>query len=392
MSKILACLHSLQDTGFTGIQETDGASYHKGMANYAQINELSAFVIYDLSDLGKVWMKTPILDMMRKKWPHDPNKILTTLGPHAWQLAEKEAKQLAQLIPSGNDWKELRDRYDRRLMLPTFRPRPHMTQSRTLLRVVARFQMQLAMEHSSPEEMKEYLHEHPQADPANHTVTKKEDHGGGGEHEHDAPKKSWKERLQGLGAKAKKFYEDAPAAVKQFFTDDAYRRTALMGAHKKLMDAPHNVVQHAITTVKNEVKEYKEAAAGVKAVIKGGSMTPEQKHAFKTLAKHMAITAAATALTVSGGPLALAGAFGKTLTKNLAARAAADILGHIDGLSEYIEIGEGIHKHVHHFLASDEDAKVDEGIAKFVMAKVAKQIQDLDMDAIEAALKEMDSE
>jgi len=265
-----------------------------------------------------------------------------------------------------------------------------MTTRRTLLRVVARFQMQLAMEHSSPEELKEYLHEHPQADPANHTVTKKEEHGGGDEH--DAPKKSWKERLQGLGAKAKKFYEDAPAGVKQFFTDDAYRRTALMGAHKKLMDAPHNVVQHAIQTVKNEVKEYKDAAAGVKAVLKGGKMTPEQKHAFKTVVKHMAVTAAATALTVSGGPLVAAGAFGKTLAKNLAMRAAHDALGHYDGLHEYMEIGHGIHKHLHHLLAADEDAKVDEAIAKFVMAKVAKQIQDLDMDAIEAALKEMDSE
>jgi hypothetical protein len=43
--------------------------------------------------------------------------------------------------------------------------------------------IKLAMEHSSPEELKKYLHDHPGADPKNHTVKKTEEKGGGGEGE-----------------------------------------------------------------------------------------------------------------------------------------------------------------------------------------------------------------
>jgi len=44
-------------------------------------------------------------------------------------------------------------------------------QAELVKRVTSRF----AMEHSSPEELKDYLHEHPNADPANHTVSKPKD-------------------------------------------------------------------------------------------------------------------------------------------------------------------------------------------------------------------------
>lgn len=45
-------------------------------------------------------------------------------------------------------------------------------------RVVARFLAKTAMEHATPEAMRSYLHDHPDADPKNHKV--KKDKGGGG--------------------------------------------------------------------------------------------------------------------------------------------------------------------------------------------------------------------
>ena len=45
-----------------------------------------------------------------------------------------------------------------------------------------------AMEHATPEALRKYMHEHPDADPKNHTVKKPSDGGGSGNHEAEASK------------------------------------------------------------------------------------------------------------------------------------------------------------------------------------------------------------
>ena len=67
------------------------------------------------------------------------------------------------------------------------------------LRVAARYHM--AMEFDTPKALKDYLKEHPKADPHNHTV-KKPGHGSGHEEEHK--EFSWKDVFKSLskGAKA----------------------------------------------------------------------------------------------------------------------------------------------------------------------------------------------
>lgn len=274
--------------------------------------------------------------------------------------------------------------------------------SRLIHRVVTRF----ATEFSSPEALKEYLHEHPQADKSKHHVKKP----GGEEHgDHkEEPKKSWKERLKGLSEAATKFMTDAPKSVKQFIEDDDFRRKTLQDAHKALTDAPEKIAKNALKTVKHEVQEFKEAGQGIAAVLKGEKMNDHQKKALKVVAKHMAISVAAAVLT-SSGPLAVAGAVGKGLVKHVAMKAVSNMFGHLHVLEEIGHIGHGV-KHLMEHLASDskspeavlarylqaaekgEKPDPDEVITNFVMAAVAKEIPKIDDAAIKSALEDKEDE
>lgn len=264
-----------------------------------------------------------------------------------------------------------------------------------VLRVAARY----AREFSSPEALKEYLHEHPQADKSKHTVVKHDgdkDEGGGGHGEHDEhheekPKKSWKERLKGLSEAASKFVKDAPKAVHKFIEDEGFRRQTAMDAHKALVSAPEKFAKKALETVKHEVKEFKEAGQGIAALVKGQKMSPHQKKALKTVATHMAISVAAAALTASG-PLAAAGAVGKGLAKHVAMKAVSNMLGHAHVLEELGHIGHGV-KHLMEHLAAEKKVDPETVLMNLVAAAVAKELEgglsDADLkEALEAASKE----
>lgn len=275
----------------------------------------------------------------------------------------------------------------------------------TILRVAARFQKD-AREFTSPEALREYLHDHPNADKSKHTVAKPgkdKDHGdeGGGEpKEHDehgddhkeAPKKSWKDRLKGLSEKATNFVKNAPKAVHKFIEDDSFRRKSLQTAHKALMEAPEKFAKSAIDTVKHEVKEYKEAGQGIAAMMKGQKMNPHQKKALKTVATHMAIGIAAAALTATGGPLAAAGVFGKGLAKHVAMKSVSNMLGHAHVLEELGHIGHGVKHLMEHLAAEKKKPSVDEVIQNLVVAAVAKELEGLSDEDIKKALEGMDDE
>jgi len=259
------------------------------------------------------------------------------------------------------------------------------------LRVAARYVQ--SREFNSPEALKDYLHEHPQADKSKHTV--KKDHGkehgeGHGEHE-EAPKKSWKERLKGLSEKATNLVKNAPKAVHQFIEDDAFRRKTLQEAHKSLTEAPEKLVKNVVKTVKHEVKEYKEAGEGIAAVMKGGKMNAHQKKALKTVATHLAIGVAAAALTASG-PLAAAGVFGKGLAKHVAMKAVSNALGHAHVLEELGHIGHGVKHLMEHLAAEKKAPDVDTVMANFITAAVAKELQSLSDEDIKKALEGAEEE
>lgn len=170
--------------------------------------------------------------------------------------------------------------------------------------------------------------------------------------------------------------------------DEKFRRDSLMAAHKALTEAPEKMTKAVIDTAKHEVHEFKEASAGVKAVLKGGKMSDEQKHAFKTVATHMAIGLSAAALTATG-PLAIAGTFGKGLARHIAAKAVSNALGHLHVLDELGHIGHGV-QHVLDKLAAEVDP--EKAMANFVAAAVAKELNKLEDDDVKAVAEGMDGE
>jgi hypothetical protein len=277
----------------------------------------------------------------------------------------------------------------------------HATQ--TPRRVQARFE-RVSREFSDDKALREYLKEHPGADKSLHKVVKPEAHEGpgdekghdkghGDEHGEAAPKKSWKERFKGLSDKAKAFVKTAPAAVKSFIQDDAFRRTALMAAHKSLEEAPKKMVRKLVDTAKEEVHEFKAAGQGIKAVLSGKKMDKHQKHAFKKVAFHVGLTVAATALTAAGGPLVAAAAFGKSMAKHVAMKAASNALSHLHILQEFGHVGHGIAEILEKF-AADQSKKApvdhEEAMMKLIIAAVAKEIEKLDdHSTIDGALNAM---
>jgi hypothetical protein len=218
------------------------------------------------------------------------------------------------------------------------------------------------------------------------------------------PKKSWGDRIKGLGQKARDFVANAPKEAKQFIEDDAFRRKTLQDVHKVLTEAPEKIVNNVVKTIKHEVHEYKEAGQGIALVIRGKKMSASQKKAVKTVAIHLAIGVAAAALT-STGPLGAAGALAKGMSRHIAMKAVSRALGHLHVLQEVGHIGHGVAGLMTHlastnnpqvflFRAADEaaaggDPDVDDVFGNFITASVAKELESFDDDDMESSLKAM---
>ena len=256
------------------------------------------------------------------------------------------------------------------------------------VRVAARY-LRVAYEFSNEKELRKYLREHPGADRSKHTVRKPSgrpapehddtDHSQGDHGGHEAPR-SWKDRLKGMSSAARKFVRAAPQEVKDFIQKPEARRTALQHAHDGLVNAPKKMVHRLVDTVKEEVHEFKEAGQGIKAVMSGGKMTKHQKAAFKTVAFHIGLTAAASVLT-TGGALAAAGVFGKSMVKHLALKATSRALGHLHVLEELGHVGHGV-AHVLDKMAADGKGRPKHEIAmvQLVLAALTKELEKLDND------------
>lgn len=296
------------------------------------------------------------------------------------------------------------------MAFPDVLPWPDNDPRLTALRVAARFEAnyrvasrfaKIAMEFPTEKALKTYLKDHPDADPSKHSVAKPKEEKKTEEHkeeeDEEAPKKTWKERLKSLSEKAQNFVKAAPKEVKSFITNPAARRKALIAAHKTLEEAPEKMVKSFIKAAKEEVEEFKEAGEGIKTVLKGGKMSKHQKKAFKKVAFHVALTVAAVALTTSGGPLAAAAGFGKSMVKHVAMKAASNALAHVHVLEEVGHISHGL-AHIVTKLAAEETEKApkmknDEAVVKLVMAAVAKELEKLDdEDTISEVLEKMEEE
>lgn len=200
-----------------------------------------------------------------------------------------------------------------------------------------------------------------------------------------------KGKLSKMSDAAKKVLTEAPKAAQSFFTDSAYRKESLGKARSAIKAAPKKYVESLVKTAKHEVHEFKEAGKGIAAVMRGEKMSTEQKHAVKTVAKHMAIMAAAAALSTAG--VGAGAAFmGKAMAKHIALKAAADVLGDIHTLGEVGIIGQGLVGLLSK-IAAEDDKKLspEDALGALVIAKVLDQMDKLDdddmADILEAAAK-----
>lgn len=245
----------------------------------------------------------------------------------------------------------------------------------------------LARDFATPEALKEYLHEHPNADKSKHHVTKHEDHEG--EHEDEGNMGSrLKGALKGLASKLK----DAPAAVQKFVADPKHRKAALGKAMDAVKKTPEIYVKKLVKVAKHEAKEFKTAGQGIAAAMKGDKPTAEQRKAIKKVSIHMGITATAAVLTTAS-PALVGLAMGKAMSKHVALKAAMEVLGDLHVLEEMGHIGHGI-KHVleHVKFAEQQDGaeggKVspEDALAALVMKHVRKQLESMDDEYLAEAL------
>lgn len=267
-----------------------------------------------------------------------------------------------------------------------------------------------------------YLKDHPKADPARHRVDKTEKkpkketvvlpQGKGKAVLPDAPgtkaepepkadpdtkaepepkaepeKKTWKDRFKGLSDKAGQFVESLDKNGRKFLEDPEFRKAALKDAVVTIAKSPKAYAKNLVKVAKHEKEHFQTAMSGVSTVLKGGKMAPEEKKALKTVATHMAITAAAAAMT-GGSVLAITGAFGKGIGRQVAVKAVIDALENVHLLDEVGHIGHGLVDILQKIAVGGPKAKPEDKLAMLILATVTKQLNDMDDDMIKAALED----
>ena len=270
-----------------------------------------------------------------------------------------------------------------------FHPGMRTQDIRIAHRVVARYLY--GTEFATEEALKDYLHEHPDADPRNHSVAKPKKEKAKGEEESNkgGKKPSLKERLQALTGHAKALFEAAPKAVQNFIHDPEARKATTDKAAKALKDAPGKIVKNALHNIKHEAKEWKVAGQGVHAVLTGKELSKEQKHALKTIAIDIAITVSIVALTggLAAGAAGLAKKTALSYAEGLAKKVALNaVTGGLGNLVTLQELYHGAHGATHLFselmskLAADAKAEgkgkpsEEEALGYWVAGLVAKQL------------------
>lgn len=245
------------------------------------------------------------------------------------------------------------------------------------LRVAARFQV--AREFPSEKALRNYLQDHPQADKSKHTVSDRKDESSKQEEE---KKPSLKERLTAVLKKV-------PETAKKLVQDEEFRKKQFQGAAQAMEKAPGRVVQNVLKHIKKDAKEFKDAAQGIKTVMGGGKMTPEQKKAVKSVARNLAIEVTIAALT--GGVASLASrsalSFTKTIATKIAYNAVTDDIGNLLSDFDYAkDLATGVFQVVRK-LGAEKKHDPLEVLTYVVAAKVAKELENLSTEDLLSALE-----
>jgi hypothetical protein len=169
------------------------------------------------------------------------------------------------------------------------------------------------------------------------------------------------------GNKAKDFVTNAPTATKAFFTDPPYRRAALLAGHAALTQAPGKFAKKAVETVKHEAEEFKMAGSALKTLAQKKSwkaLDKHQKHALKTVTKHLALTIGAAAATATG--VGIAAGTAKGLAKHIAAKTAGNVFAKLHTAEEL--------QHLSHLFHDEQGDAEGEAAVNAVAKLVEKEI------------------
>lgn len=135
----------------------------------------------------------------------------------------------------------------------------------TSSRVTARFLE--AMEHSSPEALKEYLHEHPNADPKNHSVGKGKGEDKPKAHPADHPgAQKGKMNAAKADMAARKLYESEDKMIKD--VKDPKKADAVIAKYKKSFQGAIDELSKAVKNFEAATKDNPKASEKLKSLKK----------------------------------------------------------------------------------------------------------------------------
>lgn len=267
----------------------------------------------------------------------------------------------------------------------------------------------IAKEFPTPEALKDYLADHPNADPKNHTVAKPG--GGKGEGEDEEPEKKEKpekgdEGGGGVSAKLKSFLgkvkgvpkataeavSKAPKQVQKFVADPEARKSAVSTLGKAIQESPKKIVSKLHESAKKELKELKHATHAARKALR---KPPEKwtKEDWKAVYAAGVYVAGAAVAAAGGGPLMAVAMVGKSFAMHVGIKAMHEVL---DNGFLHFEAGETV-LHALHFASEDEGGDEDEEalITSLVVAvaRVLEEgISDEDMESILKGTEEPDFE
>jgi len=237
-----------------------------------------------------------------------------------------------------------------------------------------------AIEFSSKEEFQDYLKNHPNADPKNHSVKKSEI---------GAASKAISgllDKMKGAKKSLVNIIKKAPEDTQKMLFDDKARKEAMGKISGGIKKSPEKLAKKILEAAKGEFEEFGHAMKASKKLLKKppGPFSKEDKKAFYSAGAY--VTSAVLAAIPPGGAIAALGAVAHSFQMHVGIKAASKVLDH--GFLHY-EWAETI-LHVAKMGAEGGDknkTKIEEAFFRALAEEVSNQLEELDDDAITEIMK-----
>lgn len=256
------------------------------------------------------------------------------------------------------------------------------------------------MEFDTPDALRNYLKEHPNADKSKHTVLERAEEAVEKEEGILAgmAKSRWN-AFKAVGKGVINFIKKSPEVVKKFVVDKEYRDAATTHAALAIQNAPTKVIEAAVNKAKREAKDYGTAIKTFGRILKGEKPSNEEKRVLAEVATGLAFTIAGVALTggLAGGAKAFASgvaqSFATGVAKKLALVTVTDALGDYPTLLDMHDTFSGASDLLSK-LASEKGSTSDEDFFAAVLTKkIAERLKaGLDDQFVAEAIAEMDED